>query len=109
MNIIQIEIKFLCMHLNKYTYYPRLHITRELLKFPEKNFITKQVQQFFGTINYIQDFIPNFAKLLLPSQLMLKKNPSPWNKAQTKTVVELKEVMQNLPLLQILSIGKRIL
>jgi len=66
------------MHLNKGRYYPGPHIAQELLKFPEKRkFTIKQVQQFLEIINYLKEFVPNITKLLIPLQLMLKKNPPP--------------------------------
>jgi len=42
-------------------------------------------------------------------QSMLKKNPPPWGKSQTKTVVELKETMPTHSPLKIPSTRKRIL
>ena len=44
MTIPQTKVEFLGMHLNKGIYHPGPHIARELLKFPEKNFTTQQVQ-----------------------------------------------------------------
>ena len=64
--IAQTEVEFLGMHLNKCTYYLGLHITKELLKFPEKDFIAQQVQQFLGIVNYLRDFIPKITKLVSP-------------------------------------------
>ena len=55
------EIKFLGMKFSKGKYSPQPHLVEELPKFPEKNFTTKQIQQFLGILNYIRDFIPNIS------------------------------------------------
>ncbi|KAK9043368.1 hypothetical protein V6N11_071713 [Hibiscus sabdariffa] len=81
MKINQREIEFLGMHLKEGKYYPGPHIAQELLKFPEKDLSKKQILQFLGI----------------------------WSTAQSKAIKTLKEILQQLPPLQIPSDGKRIL
>jgi len=52
------EIEFLIMKFSRGKYSPQPHLVEELLKFLEKNFTIKQIQQFLGILNYIRDLSP---------------------------------------------------
>ncbi|KAG8493395.1 hypothetical protein CXB51_010802 [Gossypium anomalum] len=109
MNINKSEINFFGMDIKDGRYQPQPHIAQELLKFPDKNLSQKQVQQFYGIINYIRDFIEKISVFTNPLRKMLKKNPPPWTEKQTKAIQKIKQIAQEVPPLQIPSDGKRIL
>ncbi|XP_057989380.1 uncharacterized protein LOC131172506 [Hevea brasiliensis] len=108
-SLAQTDIDFLGMKLKDGKYQPGPHIAEELLKFPDKNLIVKQIQQFLGIINYIRKFIPHVATHTCQLSKMLKKNAPPWKEEQTHAVKALKEVALNPPPLKIPSIGHRVL
>ncbi|KAI5403927.1 hypothetical protein KIW84_051177 [Lathyrus oleraceus] len=97
------------MHFSQGKYQPQPHIAQELLNFPDENLTVKQIQQFFGIINYIRDFLPRLAKYTSPLSQMLKKKPPPWGTMQTEAVKSLKKIAQTPPALKIPGNGKRIL
>ncbi|KAK9028849.1 hypothetical protein V6N11_025986 [Hibiscus sabdariffa] len=109
MKINQREIEFLGMHLKEGKYHPGSHIAQELLKFPYKDLSKKQILQFLGIVNYLRDFVPKISKYTNPLRKMLKKEPPQWSTSQSKAIKMLKEILQQLPSLQIPSNGKRIL
>ncbi|KAK9010365.1 hypothetical protein V6N11_036876 [Hibiscus sabdariffa] len=109
MKINQREIEFLGMHLKEGKYHPGSHIAQELLKFPDKDLSKKQILQFLGIVNYLRDFVPKISKYTNPLRKMLKKEPPQWSTTQSKAIKTLKEILQQLPPLQIPSDGKRIL
>ncbi|KAG8481392.1 hypothetical protein CXB51_026151 [Gossypium anomalum] len=109
MKINKSEINFLGMDIKDGKYQPQPHIVQELLKFPDENLSQKQVQQFYGIINYIRDFIEKISVFTNPLRKMLKKNPPPWTDKQTRAVQKIKQIAQEVPPLQIPSDGKRIL
>ena len=63
------------MHLEDGQYKPHEHLAGPLLRFPNKDFLKLQVQQFLGIVNYLRDFVPKIQSLLSLLQLMFKKNP----------------------------------
>ncbi|KAG8481584.1 hypothetical protein CXB51_026542 [Gossypium anomalum] len=103
------EIEFLGMDIKDGRYSPGPHIAQKLLKFPSKNLSFKQTQQFVGIVNYLRNFIPKVSKYLNLLTKILKKNPPLWSSSQTRAVQRLKELTKDLPPLQILADGKRIL
>jgi len=103
------KIEFLGMKFSRGKYSPQPHLVEELPKFPEKNFTTKQIQQFLGILNYIRDFTPNISHHTSKLSKMLKKNAPPWRPEQTEAVRSLKEIAKNPPPLKIPGEGKRIL
>ncbi|XP_019261265.1 PREDICTED: uncharacterized protein LOC109239199 [Nicotiana attenuata] len=109
MVLAQKEIDFFEMHFVQGAYSPGPHICQELLKFPNTNLITKQIQQFLGIVNYVRDFIPNISTYISPLTEMLKKNALPWGKKQDEVVKEIKEISKNVKSLYIPSDGKKIL
>ncbi|KAL4336066.1 hypothetical protein GQ457_07G043400 [Hibiscus cannabinus] len=109
MIINQKEIEFLGMHLKEGKYHPGPHIAQELTKFPDTDLSKKQVLQFLGIVNYLRDFVPKISKYTNPLRKMLKKEPPQWSTAQSKAVKMLKELLQQLPPLQIPSDGRRVL
>ena len=84
------EVDFLGMHFAQGKYVPQLHIAEELPKFPDENMTTKQVQQFLGILNYIQDFIPHISKYTTKLSKLIKKNVPLWGPEQTEVVKCLK-------------------
>ncbi|KAK4381000.1 polyprotein [Sesamum angolense] len=64
---------------------------KELLKFPEENLTTKEIQQFLGIVNYIKDFIPECSRYTSQLSKLLKKEPAPWGQAQTMALQKLKQ------------------
>ncbi|KAK4380998.1 polyprotein [Sesamum angolense] len=105
----QPNIDFLEMKFINGRYQPGLHITQELLKFPEENLTTKEIQQFLGIVNYIKDFIPECSRYTSQLSKLLRKEPPPWGQAQTMALQKLKQVcLQPLPL-KIPGTGHRIL
>ncbi|KAK4380908.1 polyprotein [Sesamum angolense] len=90
-------------------YQPGPHITQELLKFPEENLTTKEIQQFLGIVNYIKDFIPECSRYRSQLSKLLKKEPPPWGPAQTMALQKLKQVCQKPLSLKIPGTGHRIL
>ena len=68
-----------------------------------------QVQQFFGIVNYVSEFIPNLAKMTSPLNQLLKKDSSAqWTHKEIKVVQSLKVIAQSLSTLQIPLHGKKI-
>ena len=110
MTIANTEVDFLGMHLKYGQYVAQPHISQELHNFPDSHLTRKQVQQFFGIINYVSEFIPNLVKMTSPLNQLLKKDPNqPWSHKETKAVKSLKATTDSLPTLQIPSYGKKIL
>ncbi|KAK4390274.1 polyprotein [Sesamum angolense] len=105
----QPNIDFLGMKLVDGRYQPGPHITQELLKFPEENLTTKEIQQFLGIVNYIKDFIPECSQYTSQLSKLLKKEPPPWGQAQTMALQKLKQVCQQPLPLKIPGTGYRIL
>ncbi|XP_028798734.1 uncharacterized protein LOC114754141 [Neltuma alba] len=103
------SIEFLGMHFENGQYYPGPHIIEELLKFPDDNLTTKQIQQFLGIINYLRDFIPHVSNHTSQLSKLLKKNPPAWGTEQTSAVKTLKRIAQQPPPLKIPDKGLRIL
>ncbi|KAH9769458.1 hypothetical protein KPL71_012010 [Citrus sinensis] len=69
------NIEFLGMVIKDGHYLPGKHIAQELLHFPDQQLSKKQVQQFFGIINYIRDFIPRVDHYTRHLSALLKKKP----------------------------------
>ena len=67
------SIDFLGMVIENGHYQLGPHIATELLKFPDTNLTKKQIQQFFGIINYVRNFIPKVAIHRSQQSRMLKK------------------------------------
>ncbi|KAL5570523.1 hypothetical protein UlMin_027098 [Ulmus minor] len=105
----QSKIELLGIKLFNGQYEAQSHIAQELLRFPDENLKKVQIQQFLGIVNYLKDFVPNISKLTSPLSRLLKKNSLAWIEEQTVAVKKLKQIMQTLPPLQILSEGKIIL
>ena len=72
-SIAKESIDFLGMVITNGHYQPGPHIATELLKFPDTNLTKKQIQQFLGIVNYVQDFIPKVAFHTSQLSRMLKK------------------------------------
>ena len=53
------------------------HIAQKLLKFPNRDLIKAQIQQFLGIVNYLRDFEPHLPTLTSPLNKMLRKDPHP--------------------------------
>ncbi|KAL0300375.1 UNVERIFIED_CONTAM: polyprotein [Sesamum calycinum] len=105
----QPNIDFLGMKFINGRYQPGPHITQELLKFPEENLTTKEIQQFLGIVNYIKDFIPECSRYTSQLSKLLKKEPPPWGQVQTMALQKLKQVCQQPLPLKIPGTGHRIL
>ena len=103
------QIEFLGMKPSQGKYEAQPHITQELLKFPDENLTKFQIQQFFGIVNYLRDFVPKLSVITKPLSDMLKKESHSWTSLQTEAIRQLKRKMISLPALQIPSDGKRIL
>lgn len=97
------------MTISKGSYEIQPHITKQLLDFQDENLTTKQVQQFFGIINYMAKFIPNLATIIKPLHHMLKKDAPQWSLEQTIIVHKIKQLAQHLAPLQIPFAGRKIL
>ncbi|KAH9734711.1 hypothetical protein KPL71_017470 [Citrus sinensis] len=108
-SIAKESIDFLSMVITNGHYQPGPHIATELLKFPDTNLTKKQIQQFLGIINYVQDFIPKVAIHTSQLSRMLKTQCPPWGPAQTEAVKQLKVIAQSPPPLRIPISGQRIL
>lgn len=63
----QNHISFLSMDFANVYYSLGSHIDDELQKFPNQNLTNIQIQQFFGIVNYVRDFISLSASLMLIS------------------------------------------
>ena len=90
-------------------YHPRPHIAAELLKFPDADLNKKQIQQFFGIVNYVRDLILKVTVHTSKLSCMLKKNTPPWGPAQTEALKQLKKIAQSPPALRIPTTSQRIL
>ncbi|XP_070025490.1 uncharacterized mitochondrial protein AtMg00860-like [Nicotiana sylvestris] len=88
---------------------PGPYICHELVKFPDTNLTTNQIQQFLGIVNYVRDFIPNISTYISPLTEMLNKNAPPWGKKQDKEIKEIKEISKNVKSIYIPSDSKKIL
>ncbi|KAH9716873.1 hypothetical protein KPL71_021611 [Citrus sinensis] len=108
-SIAKESIDFLGMVITNGHYQPGPHIATELLKFPDTNLTKKQIQQFFGIVNYVRDFILRVAIHTSQLSRMLKKQYPPWGPAQTEAVKQLKVIAQSPPPLRIPTTGQRIL
>ena len=62
------------MHLKDGQYIAQPHIAQELHNLPDSNLTRKQVQQFYGIVNYVNEFIPNLANMTSPLSQLLKKD-----------------------------------
>lgn len=51
------EIDFLGLHIKNGHIIPHLHIAKKKSQFPDELLSRKQIQQFFGIINYAVDYI----------------------------------------------------
>ncbi|KAM7496893.1 hypothetical protein LguiA_021307 [Lonicera macranthoides] len=103
------EIDFLGMKINNGKFQLQEHISKDLIKFPDRLTTRTQIQQFLGLVNYMSQFIPKVATYTAPFSALLKKSPPPWSEAQTQAVKNLKALTTKLPDLQIPSTGQRIL
>ena len=80
MTIATNEVDFLSMHLKDRQYMAQPHITQELRNFPDSHLTRKQVQQFLGIINYVNEFIPNLVKMTgALNQLLKKDSTNQWS------------------------------
>ena len=53
----------------------------------------KELQRFHGLINYLREYIPDFANISAPLTKLLKKNePYNWNEEQQQSFEELKHI-----------------
>ena len=103
------NIEFLGMTIKDGHYQPRKHIAQEIIHFPDQNISKRQIQQFFGIINYIRDFIPHVDHHTRQLSALLKKNPPSCNNNHTLTVTMLKQIAQNSLLLTLITDGRQIL
>ncbi|KAM7490949.1 hypothetical protein LguiA_033870 [Lonicera macranthoides] len=85
------------------------HISKDLLKFPDKLSSVTQIQQFLGLVNYMSQFIPNLSKYIGPLAELLKKTPPPWSQVHSECVRKLKKLTRHIPPLQIPSTRTQIL
>ncbi|KAH9780741.1 hypothetical protein KPL71_008198 [Citrus sinensis] len=69
------NVEFLGMIIKDGHYQPGKHIAQELLHFPDQQLSKRQIQQFFGIINYIRDFIPHVDHYTHHLSALLKKKP----------------------------------
>ena len=72
-SIVKESIDFLGMVIKEGHYQPGPHIVTELLKFSDTHLTKKQIQQFFGIVNYVRHFIPKVAIHTSQLSRMLKK------------------------------------
>jgi len=67
----------------------------------------KEVQKFLGLANYYRRFIKNFAKIMAPLHILVRKEQKwKWEKEQEEAFRRLKEVFMTEPVLVILDINK---
>lgn len=109
MVIGETTIDFLGMHLSQGQYQLQPHIASQLDNFRDENLAFKQIQQFFGIVNYMAEFIHDLSGYCTPLTKQLKKNAPPWNQSCTNAVKQLKSLTKTLPPLKIPSTGKRVL
>ena len=61
----------------------------------------KEMQSFFGKINFIRRFITNFVKITRPISSMLKKvSKVEWNEESLKAFAEIKKTIKEAPILE---------
>ncbi|KAI9157266.1 hypothetical protein LWI28_019509 [Acer negundo] len=108
-SIGQIDIDFLGMHILNGKYHLGSHLASQLLEFPDSNLTTKQVQQFFGIVNFIRDFLPHVMRYISILSTLLKKNFPFWDRCHTDAITKFKEIAQSPPALTIPSICQLIL
>ncbi|WMV29548.1 hypothetical protein MTR67_022933 [Solanum verrucosum] len=109
MILVKNEIDFLGMHFTQGAYIPWPHICKELIKFPDTKFTVKQLQQFHGVLNYVQDFIPDVSTYISPLTKMLTKKSPAWGKDQDHAVHKIKDISKEVKTLHIPPDGLNIL
>lgn len=103
------SIEFLGMQFKDGHYVPSPHIAQELLKFPDKDFTVKRIQQFLGTVNFLREFIPHVSIHTSQPSKMTRKMPPSWGPTQTEAVKQLKQIAQSPPPFKIPGDGHHIL
>lgn len=78
------------------------HVLKKILEHNTPFANLQQLQQFLGALNWINWQIPNLAQLTLSLTELLKKESTTWTTAHTKAVEKIKEVIQELPILDII-------
>lgn len=62
----------------------------------------KQVVQFLGLVGYFRKFIKNFAQIVLPLTILLRKNaPFVWGQEQKEAIQSVKKILSEQPVLAI--------
>jgi len=77
-----------------------VHIQRALAfvdKFPDEIKDRKQLQRFFGCLNYVADFFPNLRQTCAPLYNRLKKNPKPQSAQHAQIIQQVKQHVKSLP------------
>ena len=78
------------------------HIAEKLRSFPDDLEDLKQVQKFLGVLNYARPFLKELAQVARPLQKKVSSKVQwEWTEKDRKTVRKLKEMMNNLPVLEL--------
>jgi len=59
------------------------------------------LQRFLGSLNYVLDYYPNLSRLAKPLHDRLRKDAVPWSDLHTSIVKQIKQQVQNIPLLHL--------
>ena len=91
------SIEFLGHVINGTAVSPPLLKVKAITDFPVPT-DRKAVERFHGLINYLREYIPNFAIIAEPlTRLLRKAKPFEWTEAQTKAFNQFKELLTNSP------------
>lgn len=101
MVIGETEIDFLGVHIRKGIDHLKPHIATQLDEFRYKKLSFRQIQQFLGIVNYMEDFVHDLAKHMSILSTQLKTDAPLWNKHSTEAVKALKEISKTFPALKI--------
>ena len=81
--------------------------TKKVLSFPSPKTV-REVARFVGMLNYFRKFIPDFAQLAAPLNMLRKKNvPFVWGEEQAQVFEKLKMAITSPPVLSIPDFSKQ--
>ncbi|KAL6130444.1 hypothetical protein ACLB2K_068823 [Fragaria x ananassa] len=109
-HLIKGEIDFLGIHVKDGEIRLQEHIVKKISQFSDNIPDAKSLQRFLGVVNFARDFIPQVSGLtpLLSPKISSKEKWS-FTKDDSNTVIKIKELTKNLPLLQLSEEGDLII
>ena len=100
--LFQSQIDFLGVIISDGKITSQEHIPKKILEFQTPFTSLVQLQQFLGTLNWINWQIPNLANKAKQLTDLLKKDQTKWTTSHSIFVADIKEIIRHLPILDIL-------